>query len=103
MRSFQIRRLAKKGEEMLTAARVSVAGDEVTAQMWTPAVLPVVPRGEEDSDEVQSGEGSSGAWSAGSIASCDGAEAQLEVERAAGASGVRRPWGFATEQSEQSH
>jgi hypothetical protein len=50
-------------------------------------VLPVVPRGEEDSDEVQSGEGSSGAWSAGSIDSCDGAEARLEVERAAGASG----------------
>jgi hypothetical protein len=76
MRPFQIRRLAKKGEEMLTAARVSVAGDEVTAQMWTPAVLPVVPRGEEDSDEMQSGEGSSG---------------------------VRRPWGFAAEQSERRH
>jgi hypothetical protein len=31
MRPFQIRRLAKKGEEMLTVARVSIAGDEVTA------------------------------------------------------------------------
>jgi hypothetical protein len=73
MRPFQIRRLAKKGEEMLTVARVSVAGDEVTAQMWTSAVLPVVPRGEEDADEVQSSEGSSGAWSARPIASwnCD--------------------------------
>jgi hypothetical protein len=37
---------------MLTVARVSVTGDEVTVQMWTPAVLLVVPRGEEDSDEV---------------------------------------------------
>jgi hypothetical protein len=73
MRPFQIRRLAKKGEEMLTVARVSVAGDEVTAQMWTLAVLLVVQRGEEDADEVQSGEGSSGAWSARPIASwnCD--------------------------------
>jgi hypothetical protein len=61
MRSFQIRWLAKKGEEMLTMARVFVAGDEVMAQMWMPVVLPVVPRGEEDSNEVQSGEGSSGA------------------------------------------
>jgi hypothetical protein len=63
----------------------------------------VVPRGEEDLDEVQSAEGSSGAWSAGSIASCDGAEARLEVERAAGASGVHRPRGFAAEQSERRH
>jgi hypothetical protein len=39
MRLFQIRRLAKKGEEMLTVARVSITGDEVTVQMWTPAVL----------------------------------------------------------------
>jgi hypothetical protein len=69
-------------------ARVSVAGDEVTAQIWMPAVLPVVPRGEQDSDEVQSSEGSSGAWSVGSIASCNGVEARLGVERAAGASGV---------------
>jgi hypothetical protein len=30
MHPFQIRRLAKKGEEMLTVARVSVVGDEVT-------------------------------------------------------------------------
>jgi hypothetical protein len=98
MRPFQIRRLAKKGEEMLTVARVSIAGDEVTAQMWMPAVLLVVPRGEEDSDEVQSGERSSGAWSAGSIASCDGAKARLRVERAAGASKVRRSQGFAAKQ-----
>jgi hypothetical protein len=39
-------------------------------------------------DELRLGKGISCAWSAGSIAFCDGGEARLEVERAAGASGV---------------
>jgi hypothetical protein len=38
-------------------------------------------------DELRLGKGISCAWSAGSIAFCDGGEARLEVERAAGASG----------------
>jgi hypothetical protein len=72
-----------------------------------PAVLDgdtsAVSDGDEDQDEKRMGEGSLGAWSAGSIASCDGAEAWLEVEQAAGALGVHRPRGFAAEQSEQRH
>jgi hypothetical protein len=51
-------------------------------------VIPVVSDGDEDQDEERTSEESSGAWSTGSIASCDGGEARLEVERAAGASGV---------------
>jgi hypothetical protein len=39
-------------------------------------------------DELRLGKGISCAWSAGSIAFCDGGEARLEVEWAAGASGV---------------
>jgi hypothetical protein len=74
---------------------------------YAPAVLDgdasAISDGDEDQDKKRMGEGSSGAWSAGSIASCDGAEARLEVERAAGASGVRWPRGFAAEQSERRH
>jgi hypothetical protein len=65
---------------LTVVARVFVAGDEVTAQMWTLVVLPVVPRGEEDSDEVQSGEGSSGARSARPIASWNCRERRPELE-----------------------
>jgi hypothetical protein len=59
-------------------ARVSVTGDEVTTQMWTPAMLPVVPRGDEDADEVKSGEGSSDAWSLRSIASSSSRRVRTE-------------------------
>jgi hypothetical protein len=48
----------------------------------------VVSDGDEDQDEERMCEESSGAWSMGSISSCDGGEARLKVERAAGASGV---------------
>jgi hypothetical protein len=43
-------------------------------------------------DELRLGKGISSAWSAGSIAFYDGGEARLEVERAAGASGVDLRW-----------
>jgi hypothetical protein len=48
----------------------------------------VVSDGYEDQDEERTCEESSGAWSTGLISSCDDGEARLEVERAAGASGV---------------
>jgi hypothetical protein len=60
-------------------------------------------RGRGEVDEARRVEGSSSAWSAGSIASCDRAEARLEVERAAGASGERWPRGFAADKSERRH
>jgi hypothetical protein len=44
-------------------------------------VLPVVPRGNEDVDEVKSGEGISGAWSARPIVSRSEAERRLEWSR----------------------
>jgi hypothetical protein len=48
----------------------------------------VPPSGREVADEMRRIAAESGAWSPWSITSCDGGEARLEVERAAGASGV---------------
>jgi hypothetical protein len=46
------------------------------------------PGGREVADEMQCVAAESGAWSPWSITSCDGGEARLEVEWAAGALGV---------------
>jgi hypothetical protein len=56
--------------------------------MWTPAVLPVVPRGEGDSDEVQLGVGSPRVWTAWSIASQSVDEVRPEVLKAAASFGL---------------